>query len=218
MNSSKKEVSLVVLCSVCEWGKFSSNYRFIASFPLQHFDCCKKNFTFCVSFTKIPNMNVKMFSQHFTHIGEERTSSAFLFSDASALAQVNESKIERRIHQQRRRCLKSVWSHSAMSCWFFSAVAFILERYLLLVDFLLRFFHMYKYSNLYVTSGVKRWNYYCLVSRDALGESPQLMSPISQLRSFPKTIKRLCFMAYDEQRKRDFVNRDVTVSSTARRS
>lgn len=35
--------------SVCERGKFSSNYRFIASFPSQHFDCLQIS-TFPVTF------------------------------------------------------------------------------------------------------------------------------------------------------------------------
>lgn len=182
-------VSCVSLVEVCEWGKFSSNYRSIASFPSQHFDCCKK-FTFSQSFIHKIHSPSESFSQHFTHIAHSlacpskpRTDefcACLVISDASALAQVNESKIDSANNDDVLRAFdrtapcpvdsSQLWrlSWSDICC---------------LLIFCFVCFSMYKYSNLYVTSGVKRWNYYCLarVSRDAFGELPQIMSPIRRV-------------------------------------
>lgn len=112
--------SCFVLC--VNGGNFSSNYRFFAPFPSQHFDCCK--------FLLHSVYNVH--SQHSPEPSHRDRRFFCCLAAACCASRQIEQLSECRMPTTR---LRSVWSHSAMSCWFFSAVAFILEQYLLLVDF-----------------------------------------------------------------------------------
>lgn len=138
--------------------------------------------------------------------------------------------------------LRSVWSHSAMSCWFFSAVAFILERYLLLVDFFascssyvqirhlicdvtMRVFSVgicgnsvqlkdkfqatnisgksisrsfigcVKYLRPNCRTSPRRWNYYCLVSRDEHERALSRVVSLKAIRVVSEKLSAKCFRA-----------------------
>ena len=69
-------LQLILFFLFCEWGKFSSNYRFIASFPSQHFDCLQI-FTFIHNILDVCRR--RLFSQHQQQQQQHHQYRFFLF-------------------------------------------------------------------------------------------------------------------------------------------